>query len=30
MDSGSDIVSESTAWTQAVILLVRVQHGFRQ
>ena len=30
MDSGSDIVSESTAWTQVVILLVRVQHGLRQ
>ena len=29
MDSGSDIVSESTAWTQAVILLVRVLHGLR-
>ena len=30
MDSGSDIVSESNAWTQGVILLVRVQHGLRQ
>ena len=29
MDSGSDIVSESTAWTQVVILLVRVLHGLR-
>ena len=26
---GSDIISESTAWTQVVILLVRVQHGLR-
>ena len=29
MDSGSDIVSESTAWIQAVTLLVRVLHGLR-
>ena len=30
MDSGSDIISESTAWIQEVILLVKVQHGLIQ